>query len=166
VVYGRMAEREALSRKYPKGLSRAAVSWSRWRTLAPIVPVGAVVGGSGPVARPQTYGLGGRPGRPPALSPTGLGRVSRRARATQYRPSPLPADDPVVPFACHIQGSIPVLSGQPRSILLGPYAGRPSLDQLERLSRICLISMRSGWSAEIVDRRFIEGCLFVHAANR
>ena len=50
---------------------------------------------------------------------------------------------PVVPLACHIGRSIPVPSGQPRFHLRHRRAGRPSLDQLERLPRMCLIRMRS-----------------------
>ena len=49
----------------------------------------------------------------------------------------------VVSFVCHIEGSIPVPSGQPRSISPVPQAGRPSLDQRERIPRMCRIRMRS-----------------------
>jgi hypothetical protein len=56
----RIGKRSAASIR--RGLSRAAVTWSPWRTLAPIVPVGAVVGRSGPAARPQRNGLGGSSG--------------------------------------------------------------------------------------------------------
>ena len=41
------------------------------------------------------------------------------AGAPPLRPRP-PAVPLVVPFACHIEGSIPVPSGQPRSISLAP----------------------------------------------
>jgi hypothetical protein len=51
----------------------------------------------------------GRPGAAAGAESTGLRRASRSTRATQHRRTPwLPTDDPVVPSACHIEGSIPV----------------------------------------------------------
>ena len=74
-----------------------------------------------PVRRPgrRDMAWGGRPGRPPALRPTGLRRVSHTARATQHRRSPLPADDRRAIRVPHRRVN-PGPSGQPRSILLAP----------------------------------------------
>jgi hypothetical protein len=55
VVYGRLAEREALSRKYPEGFVAGGCYVESVEDLAPIVVVGAVVGGSGPAAPAEIW---------------------------------------------------------------------------------------------------------------
>jgi hypothetical protein len=58
VVYGRMAEREALGRKYPEGFVAGGCHVESVEDPGPDRACRRCGRRSGPVARPQKYGLG------------------------------------------------------------------------------------------------------------
>jgi hypothetical protein len=82
---------------------------------------------TGSAKRPGRKSGAGRPtvGRWCLLeAPANSGERAGGRSASTSPPAPS-RSSPVVPFACHIQGSIPVPSGQPRSHLGHRRAGRP-----------------------------------------
>jgi hypothetical protein len=66
--------------------------------------------------------------------------------ASTWPPTP-GRSSPVVPFACHIQGSIPGSQRTTTVTSTPPTSWSSSPEQQERIPRICLIRMRSRWSA-------------------